>query len=158
MWIAGWSFQVLSPIFAIHWGLQKRKTRPTWRERQNNRNRLRFKLFKQEVWARYGKNPPKQSILHDCGHKFFPRNFQFSPKIVNLPSIQMNILFNDQFLEFNDFSKSDGISAISVHFRTIRFCVLGFGGSHRSGGKRSQILTWLDNLEHVAHVQLTQVT
>ena len=58
MWVQGWTFQVLSPMFAIHWGLQKKKSRPQWRERQNNRNRLRFKLFKDEVWARYGKIPP----------------------------------------------------------------------------------------------------
>ena len=59
MWIAGWSFEVLSPIFAIHWGFQSKKSRPAWRERQNNQNRSRFKAFKQEVWARYGKTPPQ---------------------------------------------------------------------------------------------------
>ena len=39
MFIAGWTFHVLSPIFAIHWGFQNKKSRPSWRERQNNHNR-----------------------------------------------------------------------------------------------------------------------
>lgn len=58
MWISGWIFKVISPVFAIHWGFQKKTSRPRWREMQNNRNSLRFKAFKNEVWARYGKTPP----------------------------------------------------------------------------------------------------
>ena len=28
MWESGWSFQVLSPVFAVHYGFQEKKTRP----------------------------------------------------------------------------------------------------------------------------------
>ena len=59
MHTAGWTFHVLSPIFAIHWGFQVKKGRPNWRERQNSNNRIRFKSFKNEVLARYGKGEIK---------------------------------------------------------------------------------------------------
>jgi len=51
--LAGWQFQVLSPVFTVHWGLAKKKGRPTWRERQNSNNRKRFPHFKKELYARY---------------------------------------------------------------------------------------------------------
>ena len=60
MHTAGWTFHVLSPIFAIHWGFQVKKDRPKWREGQNSKNRLRFKSFKNEVLARYGKGEIKK--------------------------------------------------------------------------------------------------
>ena len=59
MYTAGWTFHVLSPIFAIHWGFQVKKGRPNWRERQNSKNRVRFKSFKNEVLVRYGKGEIK---------------------------------------------------------------------------------------------------
>ena len=59
MHTAGWTFHVLSPIFAIHWGFQVKKDRPKWREGQNSKNRIRFKSFKNEVLARYGKGEIK---------------------------------------------------------------------------------------------------
>ena len=59
MHTAGWTFHVLSPIFAIHWGFQVKKGRPNWRERQNSKNRVRFKSFKNEVLVRYGKGEIK---------------------------------------------------------------------------------------------------
>ena len=59
MHTAGWTFHVLSPIFAIHWGFQVKKGRPNWREKQNSKNRIRFKSFKNEVLARYGKGEIK---------------------------------------------------------------------------------------------------
>lgn len=62
MYVAGYQFQVLSPIFTIHWGLQVKKGRPTWRERQNSQNRKYFDLFKREVFARYYKDP--LNMLH----------------------------------------------------------------------------------------------
>merc|ERR1719219_202246 len=34
MFMAGWTFEVLSPIFAIHWGFQEVKGRPAWRQQQ----------------------------------------------------------------------------------------------------------------------------
>ena len=66
MFVAGYQFQVLSPIFTVHWGLQNKKSRPAWRERQNNVNRKYFEVFKREVFARYHKDPlrmllPKKS-------------------------------------------------------------------------------------------------
>lgn len=62
MFVAGYQFEVLSPIFTIHWGLQGRKGRPSWRERQNSLNRRQFEVFKREVFARYHKDPLK--MLH----------------------------------------------------------------------------------------------
>ncbi|KAL0273096.1 UNVERIFIED_CONTAM: hypothetical protein PYX00_005853 [Menopon gallinae] len=59
MFVAGYQFEVLSPIFTIHWGLQGRKGRPPWRERQNSLNRREFEVFKREVFARYDKDPLK---------------------------------------------------------------------------------------------------
>ncbi|XP_004534744.1 beta-1,4-glucuronyltransferase 1 [Ceratitis capitata] len=53
MYIAGYTFFVLSPIFTCHWGLQQKKARPVWREQQNNINRKRFEIFKNEILARY---------------------------------------------------------------------------------------------------------
>ncbi|KAF6216980.1 hypothetical protein GE061_001331 [Apolygus lucorum] len=57
MYVAGYEFFVLSPVFTIHWGLQHRKGRPSWRERQNTNNRKNFDQFKREVFARYHKDP-----------------------------------------------------------------------------------------------------
>ena len=64
MYVQGWTFKVLSPIFAIHWGLQTVKSRPEWRRRQIDQNYLRFKSFEHEVWVRYGKIQKDKSIEH----------------------------------------------------------------------------------------------
>ncbi|KAK2717950.1 beta-1,4-glucuronyltransferase 1-like isoform X2 [Artemia franciscana] len=53
MFLSGWKFYVLSPIFLIHWGLQRRSTRPGWRENENTKNRILFTNFKRELIARY---------------------------------------------------------------------------------------------------------
>ncbi|XP_022198869.2 beta-1,4-glucuronyltransferase 1 isoform X2 [Nilaparvata lugens] len=58
MHVAGYQFQVLSPVFNCHWGLQVRKSRPSWREAQNNQNRRHFDAFKREIYARYNKPYP----------------------------------------------------------------------------------------------------
>lgn len=57
MYVAGYQFQVLAPIFTCHWGLQNKKSRPAWRERQNNLNRKQFEVFKKEIYARYHRDP-----------------------------------------------------------------------------------------------------
>ncbi|XP_018580182.1 beta-1,4-glucuronyltransferase 1 isoform X1 [Anoplophora glabripennis] len=57
MFVAGYEFLVLSPIFTCHWGLQIKRTRPPWREHQNNLNRKQFDGFKKEIFARYNKDP-----------------------------------------------------------------------------------------------------
>ncbi|KAL7645136.1 UNVERIFIED_CONTAM: hypothetical protein RMT77_003514 [Armadillidium vulgare] len=57
MHIAGYTFKVLSPIFTLHWGMQVKKGRPSWRERQNNANRKLFEGFKREVFAKYQRDP-----------------------------------------------------------------------------------------------------
>ncbi|KAJ8918084.1 hypothetical protein NQ315_011541 [Exocentrus adspersus] len=57
MYVAGYEFLVLSPIFTCHWGLQVKRTRPPWREHQNNLNRKQFDGFKKEIFARYNKDP-----------------------------------------------------------------------------------------------------
>ncbi|KAG5866935.1 hypothetical protein JTB14_023203 [Gonioctena quinquepunctata] len=57
MFVAGYEFLVLSPIFTCHWGLQVKRTRPPWREHQNNLNRRHFEGFKREIFAKYNKDP-----------------------------------------------------------------------------------------------------
>ena len=57
MFVAGYKFKVLTPTFTVHWGLQTRKSRPSWRERQNSVNRKHFEVFKKEVFARYTRDP-----------------------------------------------------------------------------------------------------
>ncbi|XP_060527077.1 beta-1,4-glucuronyltransferase 1 [Cylas formicarius] len=57
MYVAGYEFLVLSPIFTCHWGLQVKRTRPSWREHQNSMNRKQFDNFKREIFARYNKDP-----------------------------------------------------------------------------------------------------
>ncbi|CAF4948916.1 unnamed protein product [Pieris macdunnoughi] len=57
MFLIGYQFKVLSPIFTIHWGLQMRRNRPLWREKQNEKNRKHFESFKRELFARYRKDP-----------------------------------------------------------------------------------------------------
>ncbi|XP_012285752.1 beta-1,4-glucuronyltransferase 1 isoform X2 [Orussus abietinus] len=59
MFVAGYQFKVLSPVFTGHWGLQSKRGRPAWRERQNNFNRNLFEAFKKEVFARYMRDPLK---------------------------------------------------------------------------------------------------
>ncbi|KAH0950585.1 hypothetical protein HN011_006998 [Eciton burchellii] len=59
MYVTGYQFKVLSPVFTVHWGLQTRKSRPAWRERQNSANRKQFETFKKEVFARYMRDPLK---------------------------------------------------------------------------------------------------
>lgn len=54
MYIAGYEFLVLSPIFACHWGLQPKRGRPAWRDQQNLANGQLFKTFKLEIFAKYG--------------------------------------------------------------------------------------------------------
>lgn len=62
MYVAGYQFQVLSPIFTIHWGLQQKKTRPAWREQQNNMNRKQFEMFKKEIILKYSKTNKSTGI------------------------------------------------------------------------------------------------
>jgi hypothetical protein len=62
MFVAGYQFHVLTPIFTVHWGLQNKKSRPSWRERQNSANRKNFEIFKREVFARYHKDPLRMLV------------------------------------------------------------------------------------------------
>ncbi|KAM7342731.1 beta-1,4-glucuronyltransferase 1 isoform 2-T2 [Cochliomyia hominivorax] len=55
MYVSGYSFYVLTPVFTCHWGLQKKNARPSWREQQNTFNSKRFEIFKKEIFARYKK-------------------------------------------------------------------------------------------------------
>jgi hypothetical protein len=58
MWVADWTFQVISPIFSIHWGfLQSTKEYSKSRIEQTYANSRRFIDFKNEVWFKYGKKP-----------------------------------------------------------------------------------------------------
>lgn len=55
MALGGWSFQVLSPIFSIHWGLQmKQRRRPSWRKTQMDANRRLFDTIHNEIKVKYG--------------------------------------------------------------------------------------------------------
>ena len=60
MYLGGWQFLVLSPIFSIHWGLLNKKGRPTWRERQNSNNRRKFSHFKKELFSKYNLDYSKE--------------------------------------------------------------------------------------------------
>ena len=60
MHLEGWEFVVLSPIFSVHWGILTKKSRPSWRERQNSNNRRKFQHFKKEIFARYNKDYTKK--------------------------------------------------------------------------------------------------
>lgn len=56
MFLIGYQFKVLSPIFTVHWGLQFPK-RPPWRRKQVAKNSMKFRIFKKELFAKYGKDP-----------------------------------------------------------------------------------------------------
>ncbi|CAH1154748.1 unnamed protein product [Phaedon cochleariae] len=64
MFVAGYEFLVLSPIFTCHWGLQVKRSRPPWREHQNNLNRKQFDAFKREIFAKYNKDPLNMMANH----------------------------------------------------------------------------------------------
>ena len=93
------SSKVLSPVFTVHWGLAKKKGRPTWRERfffkcvflidffsprQNSNNRKRFPHFKKELYARFSNLPefPIFPTIFETNDKSFwfshPANILFS--------------------------------------------------------------------------------
>ena len=55
MFIIRPKFQVLSPVFAVHYGFQEKRGRPAWREMQNNKNRKKLDRFKTEIEAKYKK-------------------------------------------------------------------------------------------------------
>uniref|UniRef100_A0A182NVA8 Beta-1,4-glucuronyltransferase 1 n=1 Tax=Anopheles dirus TaxID=7168 RepID=A0A182NVA8_9DIPT len=87
MFVAGYQFQVLTPLFTVHWGLQNKKSRPAWRERQNNVNRKYFEVFKREVFARYHKDPlrmllPKKSPKQQAQQQQQQQQQQHAPGMV----------------------------------------------------------------------------
>ena len=49
MYVAGYSFYLLNNAFATHWGFQSLKTRPVWRDRQQEINNAKFDEFAKEV-------------------------------------------------------------------------------------------------------------
>ncbi|GFR02476.1 beta-1,4-glucuronyltransferase 1 [Trichonephila clavata] len=53
MHLAGFDFWVLNPAFAIHRGVQNKRGRGAWRERQNVINRKQFIRFKNEMAIKY---------------------------------------------------------------------------------------------------------
>jgi hypothetical protein len=56
MWVDDWTFQVISPIFAIHWGFQESiDGYSESRKKQINDNTEKFNDFKKEIWLRYGR-------------------------------------------------------------------------------------------------------
>ena len=57
MYVAGYTFKVLNNAFMNHWGLQKRETRPRWRQLQHFLNNRLFKGFAKEISARYNRDP-----------------------------------------------------------------------------------------------------
>ncbi|OQR67207.1 N-acetyllactosaminide beta-1 [Tropilaelaps mercedesae] len=54
MHLANFEFQVLDEAFAVHRGIQTRKSRGFWREKQNVQNRRLFLQFKKDMVARHG--------------------------------------------------------------------------------------------------------
>lgn len=61
MHLAGFDFWVLNPAFAIHRGIQSKRGRGAWRERQNIMNRKQFIRFKHEITQKYRLSPHKRS-------------------------------------------------------------------------------------------------
>lgn len=61
MFVAGYQFQVLSPLFTCHPGLQN-KRHQLLRDQQNNRNLRELEGFKREVFAKYHKDPLKMMV------------------------------------------------------------------------------------------------
>ena len=57
MYVAGYKFHVMNPLFTVHWGLQVKRGRPKWREKQNNVNRKLFDAFKRELYGKYQRDP-----------------------------------------------------------------------------------------------------
>jgi len=57
MFVAGYRFLVLNNLMMNHWGLQKRETRPKWRQMQHFLNNRLFKGFAREIAARYNRDP-----------------------------------------------------------------------------------------------------
>ena len=54
MYVAGYKFLMLNNLFMNHWGLQKRETRPKWRQMQNLlNNRLIFGIIEENEKAGY---------------------------------------------------------------------------------------------------------
>ena len=54
MYVAGYKFLMLNNLFMNHWGLQKRETRPKWRQMQNLlNNRLIFGIIEENEEAGY---------------------------------------------------------------------------------------------------------
>lgn len=54
MFVANFKFLVLNYAFAVHRGLKRRKTKNSWREKQNRANSRLFKKFEREILARHG--------------------------------------------------------------------------------------------------------
>ena len=61
----GWQFKVISPIFAVHWGLKSKKSWNKWRNSQNRDNMKLFEGFKKEARVKAGlpvKEEKKQEV------------------------------------------------------------------------------------------------
>ncbi|XP_023233755.1 beta-1,4-glucuronyltransferase 1-like [Centruroides sculpturatus] len=54
MHVAGYEFWVLNPVFAVHRGIQNRRSRGAWRDKQNFVNRKKFVQFKADLLRKYG--------------------------------------------------------------------------------------------------------
>ncbi|XP_037968221.2 beta-1,4-glucuronyltransferase 1 [Plutella xylostella] len=55
MFLSGYQFQVLSPVFTAHWGIRQADQIPWWRRKEIAVNWKLFKTFKRELFARHGK-------------------------------------------------------------------------------------------------------
>ena len=60
MALDGWTFLVLSPSFAIHWGFQERHQQNKVRKLQTYENFYRFMEFEKEIQAKYAARNGKE--------------------------------------------------------------------------------------------------
>ena len=80
MYLAGYKFVVLNNLFLNHWGLQKRETRPHWRQLQHLLNNRLFKGFAKELSARYNKYEHSLIMFYEI----------FSPELTQIERLRIS--------------------------------------------------------------------
>ena len=98
MYMAGYTFSVLNNVFLNHWGLQKRETRPHWRQMQHFLNNRLFKGFAKELTARYNKWGAIKifSAQHDAEFCNFEKHFPESILKLRTAFLEIDKLLSDK--------------------------------------------------------------
>lgn len=84
MALSGWSFHVLSPIFTIHWGMQMKQRRPSWRKIQMDRNRRLFDVIHHELKAKYG-------LLNKSPVHWHPKPLPAKPAVLAKSAVRTSV-------------------------------------------------------------------